>query len=214
MFEQMKVVVDFVRPVVAGALRMKSASERKTAVLELLKTYFLLKDCVDEGENLIDDAGNDPVAKIQSLDSQVAIERLTQWNRVLFRQSHRLYALQGHFCGLDHLTVIDPELKEKLETVIGDKLSRTVTLFSIGAALYFRFTFPVVDDSVEAQARYVALMAGERGDKINMQRVKVEIQKLRQSLNEYQRVINQVLPNEEILKLSAQARMETLFESE
>ena len=67
MFSQLKSIVDLIRSGVSGFSTFQSNKERKEIVLNILKVYFFLKDCVDDGdERLITDAGADPVGKINS----------------------------------------------------------------------------------------------------------------------------------------------------
>jgi len=211
MFAQIKSVVDLIRSGVMDFRNFKSDKERSDAVLDLLRVYFILKDCVDDGEKLVADAEPDPVEKISSMNPDDAIATLRRWDATIRKQGVRLYQLQLAIFGQHHLTVINPELQERVSEVIGYKIDRTVTLHGIGSALYFRAAFPT-ENTKEEKARYVAVMAGEKGDSLNMPRIREEITLLRESLNQYRIVVERLVSDAELLQLSQRARNETRFE--
>lgn len=161
MFGPLKSIVDVVRSGVADIRSFKSARERKDNVLGILKTYFFLKDCVDEGEALVDDAGPDPIGKINKMDEWKARSTLERWDDVILRQDLRLRALTGFIFGQDHLAVINPALQARISEIIGNKMNQAVTLHRIGAALLFRHTFPIANTN-EERAEFVAVMTGPR----------------------------------------------------
>ena len=212
MFSQLKSVVDLVRSGVSEFSKFQSNRERKEIVLNILKVYFFLKDCIDDGERLITDAGNDPVGKINSMESDEAIRILTVWDGILRKQGIRLYALQGYIFGQDHLAIINPELQERISEVIGYKMDRTVTLHGIGATLFLRNMFPI-ENTNEEKARLVALMAGvEAEGSLDLEKINSEVAALRTSLAEYRTVLERFISDEELLSLSKRARKETLIQ--
>lgn len=208
MFRDLVQLVKLLGSAATGVKKLKAASERREAVLGLLKTYFLLKDCVDEGEQLVLDAGADPIRKISEQSADEAIETLTRWDFVIRNQGFRLYELQGYVFGADHLAVIDPALQERISEVVGSKMQRVTSLHGIGAALFFRNMFPIANTN-EERARYVAVMAGSKGDLLNMERVVSEISSLKSALDGYRAVIDKLISQEEILALSSVARRAT-----
>ena len=206
MFSQLKSVVDLMRVGISEFRKFKSDQERKEIILGVLEAYFLLKDCVDDGEKLIREAGSDPVGKINAMNPAEAIETLTRWDSILRKQGKRLYALQGYIFGQDHLTVINPKLQDQISEVIGYKMDRVVTLHGIGAGLFFRNIFPSQETN-EEKAGLVALMAGAEEDGIlDLVKIGVEVAALRQSLDEYRAVVECVVTKEELLSLSSRAR--------
>ena len=212
MFSQLKRVVDLIRSGVSEFSKFQSNRERKEIVLNILKVYFFLKDCIDDGERLITDAGNDPVGKINSMESDEAIRVLTVWDGILRKQGIRLYALQGYIFGQDHLAIINPELQERISEVIGYKMDRTVTLHGIGATLFLRNMFPI-ENTNEEKARLVALMAGvEAEGSLDLEKINSEVAALRASLAEYRTVVERFVSDEELLSLSKRARKETLIQ--
>jgi hypothetical protein len=140
----------------------------------MLKAYFLLKDCADEGEALVVDAGSDPIGKVNAMEASAAVSTLETWDAVIRRQGNRLYALQGYIFGQEHLAVINPALQDRIGEIIGYKMDRIVTLHGIGSALFFRNMFPI-EDTNEEKARYVLIMAGTENDTLDMAKVGAEI---------------------------------------
>ena len=210
MFAQIKSVVDLIRSGVADFRGYKNGKERNDAVLDLLRVYFTLKDCVDDGEKLVADAEPDPVQKISSMEPDEAISTLERWDATIRKQGIRLYRLQGAIFGQDHLAVINAKLQERISEVIGYKMDRTVTLHGIGAALFFRAAFPIAGTN-EEKAHYIAVMAGEEESSLNMSRIRDEITKLRESLDQYRLVVERLVSDAELLQLSQRARNETRF---
>jgi len=205
MFLQLKGVLDLVGSAVNQIQKIGAAREREEAVIGVLTVYFLLKDCVDEGEALVAEAGPEPVRNIERLDANEALSVLARWDAVIRRQGMRLYALQGCILGEQHLSIINPHLQERISNLVGDKMQRTVTLHGIGSALFFRNLFPIADTNAE-KARYVALMAGAEGDILDLLRIDREIAGLRESLGEFREVVTRLVSNEELLRLSRRAR--------
>jgi hypothetical protein len=210
MFGHLKSVVDLIRSGIADFRKFKTDKEREETILGVLKAYFLLKDCVDEGETLIADAGPDPVGKINAMEASEALSTLERWDAVIRRQGIRLYTLQGYIFGQDHLAVINPALQERIGEIIGYKMDRAVTLHGIGSALFFRNVFPVADTN-EEKARYVSVMASAEHDTLDLAKVKAEIAGLREALDQYRSVVERLVSNEELMRLSRRARQETSF---
>jgi hypothetical protein len=182
MFAQLKGVVDVVRAGVVAFRQFKSKRERDGAVVDLLKFYFLLQDCVDEGELLVAEAGNDPVAKISAMGREEAAATAKRWEMCLRRQGIRLRLLEGHIFGQHHLCVVNPKLQKELAAAIGNKMQRAVTLYGIGASLYVRALF-ADDDTNDAKAHVVTLMAGGGSSRtLDVNRVRREISRLRRVL--------------------------------
>lgn len=213
MFAQLKGIVDLIRSGVSDFRNYRGAKEREDAVLDMLRVYFLLKDCVDDGEKLISEAQPNPVERISAMQANEALETITKWDATIRKQGIRLYQLQGALLGQHHIAVINPALQERIIEIIGYKMDRAVTLHGIGAALFFRQMFPVGDTN-EEKARYISVMAGEEDDSLDMLRIRKEIAGLRESLDQYRSVVGQMATNAELLQLSQRARQETQFPNE
>ncbi|WP_105103046.1 hypothetical protein [Microbulbifer pacificus] len=211
MFSQIKALVDLVKTGATEYSKHKKESERSESVLEMLRVYFLIKDCVEDGEELVSESEPNPVEVISRLSPDMALLKLEKWDRKIRRQGLRLYRLSGDLLGQDHISVVNPELQDKLADVVGYKMNRTVTLHGIGAALFFKEMFPI-ENTAEEKARYISIMAGEEGDNLNMERIRSEIEDLKQALVEFRSVVDKFVSPDEILRLAKVARQETRFE--
>ena len=189
----------------------KSAKRRKKLILELLQTYFLMKDCLEEGKQLIDESGPDPIRRIKSMDEISADSTLKRWEVILYRQVRRLRTLQEFIIGQNHLAVIDPDTQARIKQVVGYKLERTNSLYGIGAALFIRFMFPIAN-SAEDRASYVSVMIGSESELLDVGKIELEIGDLRESLESYREVILRLLTDDEITSFSDEAREKTSFE--
>jgi hypothetical protein len=176
----------------------------------MLETYFLLKDCADDGSALILEAGSNPIATITALDGDIAVETVKRWDRTLRKQGMRLYRLAEYILNQDHLAVVAPDVQDQIEKAIGSKWNRMTTLAGIGAALVIPLMFPVAESPKE-KAEMVVVMAGGRRNAIDMQRIKREVKALTDALTKYRGVIESLVSKEEIVKLSSVARKTTQF---
>ncbi|CAA7614273.1 hypothetical protein [Magnetospirillum sp. UT-4] len=104
----LKSIVDLIRTGIADISKSKSEKEREDGVLDLLRVYFVLKDCVDEGATLIEEAGEDPIGRIRQMDEWMAASTLDRWDAISGRQIQRLKLLQGAILGRHHIAVINP----------------------------------------------------------------------------------------------------------
>ena len=210
-FAELKLIVELLRSCIPNFQMYKSAKRREKLILELLQTYFLMKDCVEEGKQLIDEAGPDPIRKIKSMDELSADSTLKRWEVILYRQVQRLRALQEFIIGQNHLAVIDPDTQARIKEVVGYKLERTNSLHGIGAALVVRFMFPIAS-SAEDRASYVSVMIGSQSELLDVGKIELEIGDLRESLENYRKVILRLLTDGEITRFSDGAREKTSFE--
>ena len=213
MFADLKTIVDLIRTGATDLRRYRKRKEREEIVLDLLSVYFLLKDCVDEGERLIAEAGSSPVETIRAMDELKADATLKRWEATLKRQAARLRSLEGFVSGDYKLAVINPVLQDRIGEVIGYKFERANSLHGIGAALFFRAMFPM-DLSNEEAAGYVSTMAGSEDDLLDVEKAKAEITELRDSLDQYRAYVERLLSDDEIAELSRTARNQTLFPAE
>ena len=210
-FAELKLIVELLRSCILNFQMYKSEKRREKLILELLQTYFLMKDCVEEGKQLIDEAGPDPIRKIKSMDEISADSTLKRWEVILYRQVQRLRALQEFIIGQNHLAVIDPDTQARIKEVVGYKLERTNSLHGIGAALVVRFMFPIAS-SAEDRASYVSVMIGSQSELLDVGKIELEIGDLRESLENYRKVILRLLTDGEITRFSDGAREKTSFE--
>lgn len=209
MFAQIKGVIEVTLSGFKSIGEFKSKRERDVAIGDMLRFYFLLKDCIDEGESLIVEAGSNPVAKIKAQASEQAAVTITRWDAVLRRQGIRLRALEGLLSGQNQLAILNPTLEAALNRAIGSKMSRTLSLHGIGAALFIRCMFPLNESNVD-KAKLVAIMAGERSrGTLDLDRIRREITELREVLDKYREFVERLASDEEIIRLSKKARQST-----
>ncbi|MFI5331223.1 MAG: hypothetical protein ACHQ2F_09370 [Desulfobaccales bacterium] len=202
MFSELKSIVDLIRSAISGFRKFKTDQEREEIILGVLRTYFLLKDCVEDGEKLITEAGSDPIAKIKAMDTTEARRTLEIWVSTLKKQGIRLRTLQGFIFDQNHLAIINPKLQDEISEIIKYKMDRTVTLHLIGAGLFFLNMFPI-EYSDEEKAGLVTLMAGaEENEILDLDKISSEIAGLRNSLDEYRTVVERLVSNDELLILS------------
>lgn len=211
MFSPLKDIVDLIRAAIADYRHFQSDKMRRESVLEILKVYYLLMDCVDEGLKLLSDAGSDPLEKLKAMDDPLRNGTLRSWNAALGRQTWRLDKLRDMILGQDHLTVIDPALQRRISQIVGSKMDGVINLQTIGAQLFFSNMFQSRKTS-EAMARDVTMMAGQPGDTLSLVKAESEISELREALNDYRCVTRDLVSNDELLRLSRQARREIPYE--
>lgn len=207
-FAQLKVIVDLVRMGVTDAWSLKTKRDRRRAVLRMLETYFLLKDCLDDGRNLILEAGSNPLATINSISASQAKPVIERWDCTLRKQGIRLQRLHDYLLCQDHLSVVAPDVQDRINRAIGSKFNRVTNLQAIGASLFFYNMFPVVETPAE-KAQYIVMMAGGQRDAISLPRIKREVRALAEALDKYRAVVEKLVPKEDIVKLSSQARQAT-----
>lgn len=208
MFGELISFIEVLMDTVIDFRTRKLGAERRAAISALLETYFYLKDATDEGELLVKDAQPNPVEVIKSLNELDAKDRLAKWDYVLRRQTFRLMRVSDRIFGQDFIDVVTPNLREKLYEVIGSKHERTTSLHGIGAALFFRGW---VENSAEEAAHYVNVLVGEEDDLLHMDKITAEIAALREAMESYRIIVNELASSDEILLLSDAARKATLL---
>lgn len=87
-------------------------------------------------------------------------------------------------------------------------MHRAVTLHGIGSTLVIRCMLQLNESPAEI-ANLVVTMAGERGNKIDLDRIRKEVSTLRLALDEYREHIRTLVTKEELVKLSKKARKAT-----
>jgi hypothetical protein len=209
MFAQIKSVVEAVLSGFKSIHEFKTQRERDKAIEEMLRFYFVLKDCVDDGEALIVEAGSNPLAKLKSMSPPEATATVKRWDTVLRLQGIRLRMLEGMLYGQAQLAVVNPQVEGALRKAIGYKMTRAVTLHGIGAGLYLRCMLPI-EETDDQKAELIALMAGEKGRKaIDLDRIRREVGDLRSALETYRGTVQELASSAEILKISKKAREST-----
>jgi hypothetical protein len=211
MFGDIIAIVNLIRSGIEAYGKSKTSRNRKKVVLNVLKAYFIFKDCVDEGEALLSEAAPDPVEKLNSMDAGDAVITLQRWNAILDRQSWRLQALHDAVLGQHHLEVLNPALQRKIKKIIGNKMDDVQTLAQVGAALVIRNMFNF-RTKVETP-NYILSIAYSESNKINLDKLRRYIMKLRHSLDGYRQVLRGLVSSDELTTLSKRARSDTLIPS-
>ena len=212
MFQDLKLIIDILRSACSGLSKLRQKSEREETLLSMLKLYFLLKDCVDDGQAMLMEAGTDPLEALQVMKPDRKCATLERWTATITKQGRRLLMLNSLIFDQPHLTVLDPALQDKISEIIGYKMDSVVTLHGIGAALFFRVSLGFGKE-VEEECSYVRLLAGvdESTNIINVPKLTGEIAAFRESLDAYRSVVERLVPDADVLKLSRRAREETIL---
>lgn len=208
MFGELISFIDVLKSTAIDFRARKLGAERRAVVSAFLETYFYLKDATDEGELLVEDAQPNPVEVIKALNALDAKDRLAKWDQALRRQTVRLMRISDRVFGQDFMDVVAPNLRERLYDVLGSKFDRATSLHGIGAALFFRGW---VEGSDEEKVRYVSVMAGEDEDLLHMDKIRAEIVALRDAMESYRIVVNELASSDELIQLSDVARKATLL---
>jgi hypothetical protein len=202
MFGALKAIVEVIR----SAIELKGRVKRKKVVLNLRRTYFLLKGCADEGAELLAIADQNPIAKLRAMSPDQVVRTSAEWDAKLRRQTQKLLAVEGLLFGQDHLAVISPDLPLAIKEIVGYKMNRAVTLHRIGAVLLFRNIFHK-RESAEDKARVIRLMLGADDEgALDVNQIAGEIDALRRALENYRCVVERFVSSEELLLLSTRAR--------
>ena len=209
MFSDLLAILSLVKNAIKDLNSLKASSDRKAALLEMLKTYFLMLDTYEDGIKLLETVDHDPVQYIKSLDDDAAKIHSDIWDRILRRQSFRLCRIQEYITTQSYLAVINPDLVKEISKVIGYKMDTVVTLHGIGAALFFRNVFPV-DTSPESTATLVVqVLTKQESGVVDNQSILNELNSLKAGLDQFRELIDSVMDKKEIMALSAKARKET-----
>lgn len=208
MFGSLASFTNLLRSIKKDKAVKKSILRRNNNVMAMLESYFLLKDLADDGAALVKEAGPSPIQTINSLPDIEAKTLLAKWDKTLRFQANRMRRLSQLVFGQDFLDIITPELRTKLNQVVGSKFQRNNSLQSIGAALFFRDTFSS-EKSNEDFARYIGVMVGQNENFLDLEEIQSEIRLLRLSLMKYREVIEQMVTGHELMELSKKARQKT-----
>ncbi|MCP1599451.1 hypothetical protein J2S82_001408 [Aeromonas caviae] len=209
MFADLLKILNLIKASVQYLSNLRKSSDRKQALLEMLKTYFYLYDTYVDGIKLLESIDNDPVNYIKSLKDDSLKEHLKIWDQVLRRQGIRLYNTQQYITSQSYLAVINPSAVENISKIIGYKMDRLVTLHGLGASLFFRNIFPI-EDTPETLANLVLqALTKQKNGLIEKESVSNELDNFKKSLDEFRIMIDVVIDKEEILELSDKARKET-----
>lgn len=209
MFTELLKIINLISSAVKDLSNIKTSYDRKIALLEMLKTYFLLLDSYKDGIKLLESVNSNPFEYIKSLDDSSLKYHLSVWDEILRRQGIRLYQAQEYITSQSYLAIINPDIVEEISKVIGYKMDRLVTLHGLVAGLFFRNLFPT-DETPETTVKLVVqVLMKQDSDVINKELVFDELKALKKGLDSFRIIIDSIMDKEEILLLSNKAREET-----
>lgn len=212
MFAEIKALVEVVRDSAGSLASIRGKRARSEAILELLRVYFVLSDVVSDGRMLLKAVGQDPRRTLVKVPVSGRPRTVIEWDRLIRRQSTRLYNLSGRLLGQDTLAVLDPALKDKLQDLVGSKFARVETLEGIGAGLViYSMLGSGANDWKWRRSIIVSMYPSRTSTTIDVAAAKREMKKLEVALEEYRSVCLKVCNEDEILKLSKKAREQTLY---
>ncbi len=209
MFTDLLRIVELVREAASGIVKLGKAAERRSAALEMLKTYFLILDAHEDGLRLLESATADPISYVKQLGDKTLETQLKIWDTILRRQSWRLYEASNYVSAQSYLAVIDPDAQKSINEVIGYKMDRVATLHGLGASLFFRSIFPL-DESPESVAELVIkVLATEESGAIDQIAVREELARLKKGLDAFRESIMGLIDKEEFHSIAEEARNAT-----
>ncbi len=211
MFQDLKTIVDLLVTGFSEVNKLASANQKEKAILDMLRVYFMFKDVVEDGRELLGDAGSDPIKLLSGMPTEARKGKLKSWQIILSRQGKRLYTLLGMIFEQDHLEIINPALEKRISDVIGDKLERVDSLHGIGASLFFANMFGSNYEGNEQANLVCAMFRANNDDLLDVKKCEIELDTMEDALEEYRMLCNVYVSPDEILSLSKQARKETKF---
>lgn len=217
--EMIELLAKLIDLLLKGAEQRKSLIEskrRRQLLLDLLTTYFVLRNVSSTGERLIAHAGDDPITRVTTMPVDAAKKWMVECKYLMLAQRanlHRLSNLLGYE-GLPALDILDASLRADLRKVIGSKGSG---LYSLGAGLEMYLLFgglPTKEDvarfgDVIARLRSGAtmlqlLLAGE-STQPSIAQMKADLQHLQSASERLRETIGELCEHKEMLDLSAEA---------
>lgn len=211
MIKEIGMVVKTLIDALKGLTKIAQEAEKRNDNLQLLKVYFLLKDVQEDGCKLLKLASPSPIEYVKTASSESLSMRLKLWDAALRRQGMRLHEIQKHLNRRTDISIINPKAKKLIAVIVGSKRGRVLNLFGLGAGLFFRMVLPL-DESPEAIGKLVIKTLDLQDNEIlDLTKIKLELDELDEALEEYRKILFSFMSNEDIRKLSDQARRETMI---
>lgn len=207
MFSELKGLVELIAASLKQFKDFRRAKEREGTVKDFLKLYFILSDVVADGEGFLSDVGSDPEEFLNQFKQEDMDAKLKHWGSFIRVQGERLYSVGGWIHDTPSLKIIDPLLTEKLDKLIGQKGRRVRSLSTIVSGLFISTRFPLKDR--EQQIELIKSMYRKKaGGMLDVKRSSEEIDQLKVSLESFRQLCLGFIEENEILRLSRQARDE------
>ena len=208
MFLELLKIINVLKNAAKDVVHLKKESDRKEAIMEMMKIYFLMQDAYDDGVKLLSSVDENPVEYIKKLNNKSVKTHLDIWGKILRRQSNRLYTVSNYISSQSYLAVYCPESQNKITEIIGNKMDRVKNLHDLGAGLFFRTVFTVTE-APEITASLVADTLSMNKELLDKNEISKELHAFNTGLNDFRSVINTLADKNEILLLSQQAREQT-----
>ncbi len=208
MIKEMVAIVKVLTDAAMSFNKFKSTTKKNNDNLELLKIYFLLKDVLEDGRKLLDVASPYSVVGSDAIDGVLNM-RLKTWDTVLRRQGRRLYEIHGYISERSELSIINPQIQKRLKIIVGSKRDRVLSLFNLGAGLFFRTVFPIEESSEALRGLVVKTLTLHSDDVLDVTKIHLELNELECALEEYRELILRMMSSDEVRLLSEKARKET-----
>lgn len=208
MIKEMVAIVKVLADAAMSFNKFKSTTKKDNDNLELLKIYYLLKDVLEDGRKLLDVASPFSVGGSDAIDGVLNM-RLKTWDSVLRRQGRRLYEIHGYISERSDLSIISPQVQKKLKVIVGSKRDRVLSLFNLGAGLFFRTVLPVEKSSESLRDLVMKTLTLHSGDVLDVGKIYLELNELERALEEYRELILRMMSIDEVRLLSEKARKET-----
>lgn len=213
MFPDLLKIISFIQNASKDLNYLRASSHRKAALLEILKTYFLILDTYEDGVKLLKSVDHDPVQYIKSLDDDAAKIQSDAWDRILRRQSVRLYSIQQNIATQSYLSIVNPKLVKEISKVVGNKMDRVVTLHRIGSQLFFRNLFPVEESPESIANLVVQFLTKKESGVVDNESIMSDLNSLEAGLDQFRELILSAMDKKEVMTLCTQAREETKMEA-
>lgn len=197
-----KVLIDSAK----GFNKHASAMEKRNDNLKLLKIYFLLKDVQEDGCKLLDLFS--PYS-VEFMSNEAVEKRLATWDAVLRRQGTRLQEIQSFISKRADLSIMNPKGRKRIAVIVGSKRSRVLSLFNLGAGLFFRTVLPIQESPESLKDLVMRTLTLENDHVLDFAKIQAELSELEGALEEYREIILLFMSNEDVRVLSEKARRET-----
>ncbi|MEJ5057934.1 MULTISPECIES: hypothetical protein [unclassified Pseudomonas] len=189
--------------------KMAQEVEKKADNLGLLKIYFLLMDVQEDGCKLLELASPNPIDYVKTASSEALGMRLKIWDAVLRRQGARLHEIKNYLDDRSDLSIIDPKARKRIAIIVGSKRGRVFSLFNLGAGLFFRTVMPIGDSPEAIGELVIKTLDLQDSETLDLTKIKLELNELGEALEEFRKLLFAFMSNEDVRRLSDQARRET-----
>lgn len=211
MIKEIGMVVKTIIDALKQFTKMAQEAEKRADNLGLLKIYFLLKDVQEDGCKLLELASPNPIEYVKTASGEALSMRLKIWDAILRRQGARLYEIQNYLNDRSDISIIDPKAQKRIAVIVGSKRGRVLNLFGLGAGLFFRTVMPIGESPEAIGELVIKTLDLQDSEMLDLTKIKLELDELDEALEEYRKLLFAFMSNEDVRKLSEQARRETMI---